>query len=146
MDPLLVYYSSTSGNTYRFINSLGIRSVRVPISMKDECPVIDEPYVLVCPTYADDDGSKAVPKQVIRFLNDARNREQMVGVIASGNRNFGDKFAYSGDVISRKCGVPCLYRFELSGTPTDTVNVRKGVERLWASLKKPQKIMRKTGS
>jgi len=35
------------------------------------------------------------------------------GVIASGNRNFGEAYGRAGDVIARKCGVPWLYRFEL---------------------------------
>lgn len=145
MDPLVVYYSSTSGNTYRFVDALGIRSVRIPISMKEECPVMNEPYVLICPCYADDDGSKAVPKQVIRFLNNPENREQMQGVIASGNRNFGKMFAHSGNIISKKCDVPCLYKFELSGTPTDVNNVRTGMDKLWASLI-PQQVIQKTGT
>lgn len=145
MDPLIVYYSSTSGNTYRFVNALGIRLIRIPISMKEECPVLNEPFVLICPCYADDDGSKAVPKQVIRFLNTPSNRQQMQGVIASGNRNFGEMFAHSGAVISKKCGVPCLYKFELSGTPTDVINVKEGMKKLWGSLK-PQEMMQQTGT
>ena len=31
-----------------------------------------------------------MPKQVIRFLNDAHNRALIRGVIAAGNTNFGD--------------------------------------------------------
>ena len=130
MDPLVVYYSSTSGNTFRFVEALGIRSIRIPISMKEEFPVMDEPFVLICPCYADDDGSKAVPKQVIRFLNNPQNRAQLQGVIGSGNRNFGKLFACSGNIIAKKCGVPCLYKFELSGTPTDVNNVKVGMEKL----------------
>lgn len=113
--------------------------------MKEECPVINEPYVLICPCYANDDGSKAVPKQVIRFLNNAGNRALMKGVIGSGNRNFGKLFAHAGDVIAKKCGVPCLYKFELSGTPVDVRNVKKGMEKLWESLKIEQPT-KKTGS
>ena len=143
MEQLLDYFSSKSLNTHRFVLSLDMRSVRIPISMKEEMPAITEPYVLICPTYADDDGSKAVPKQVIRFLNDPRNRELMQGVIASGNRNFGDLFAYSGAVISKKCKVPCLYKFELSGTLEDIKNVKQGMRKLWESLKqtKQQHLM-----
>ncbi|STD21840.1 ribonucleotide reductase stimulatory protein [Enterobacter asburiae] len=32
------------------------------------------------------------PRQVIRFLNDPHNRGLIRGVIAAGNRNFGDAF------------------------------------------------------
>lgn len=135
MDPLIVYFSSMSLNTHRFVEQLGFRARRIPISIKAaEMERVDEPFILICPTYADDDGSRAVPKQVIRFLNNPENRGNMQGVIASGNRNFGEMFAYAGHVISRKCGVPLLYKFELSGTPTDSVNIQNGVEKLWNSL------------
>lgn len=145
MEPLLVYYSSPSLNTHRLVYRLGIEAKRIPISMKQAMDVVDRPYVLVCPTYADDDGSKAVPKQVIRFLNNPEHRELMVGVIASGNRNFGDMFAYAGTVISKKCNVPFLYKFELSGTSDDIVNIKMGVEKLWNSLKQNGSLT-KTGT
>lgn len=136
MDPLIVYYSSKSGNTNRFVDALGIRSIRIPMTMKNDPIIIDEPYVLICPTYADDDGSKAVPKQVIRFLNQPENRLTLKGVIGSGNRNFGVLFAHASKIISEKCNVPLLYKFELSGTKTDIINVREGMEKLWRSLRK----------
>ena len=34
------------------------------------------------------------------------------------------------DVVSRKCGVPYLYRFELMGTPDDVEAVRAGLAEL----------------
>jgi protein involved in ribonucleotide reduction len=74
-----------------------------------------------------------VPKQVIRFLNDVRNRALIRGVIASGNLNFGRDFGRAGDVISAKCGVPYLYRFELMGTDEDVVWVREGLEEFEAA-------------
>ena len=134
MEPLIVYFSSTSGNTERFVDSLGIRSVRIPLSMKVDTLVINEPYVLISPTYANYDGSNAVPKQVIRFLNEEQNRKTLKGVIGSGNRNFGENFGLAGQIIAKKCNVPLLYRFELSGTQDDIRNVKQGMEKLWNSL------------
>jgi protein involved in ribonucleotide reduction len=128
---LLVYFSSKSENTRRFVSKLNIPAHRIPISPEDEMPEINEPYVLVVPTYADGEGRGAVPKQVIRFLNDEKNRGLIRGVIAGGNRNFGEFYAYAGDVISARCKVPCLYRFELMGTPDDVANVKSGMNKLW---------------
>lgn len=145
MEPLIVYFSSTSLNTHRFVEKLGIRALRIPVSVKAEELLVDESFVLISPTYADDDGSKAVPKQVIRFLNNPVNRNRMIGVISSGNRNFGDMFAHAGKVISKKCNVPLLYKFELSGTPDDIVNVQQGIEKLWNTLKQDKSI-RMTGT
>ena len=38
--PLLVYFSSVSGNTARFIEKLGMPAVRIPLQ-GDQPPVID---------------------------------------------------------------------------------------------------------
>lgn len=128
---MLVYFSSKSQNTHRFVNKIGLPSKRIPISPEDAMPDIDEPYVLVVPTFAADDGRGAVPKQVIHFLNNEKNRSFIRGVIAGGNRNFGQFYAYAGDVIAARCHVPCLYRFELMGTEDDVAKVRNGMEKLW---------------
>lgn len=130
----IIYYSSHSQNTHRFVERLGIPASRIPVSPQDGVPQATEPFVLITPTYADDEGRGAVPKQVIRFLNDAQNRELLQGVIAGGNRNFGRFFGYAGPVIAKKCNVPLLYRFELSGTEEDINNVQQGIEKLWQSL------------
>ncbi|MDF0595655.1 class Ib ribonucleoside-diphosphate reductase assembly flavoprotein NrdI [Psychromarinibacter halotolerans] len=130
----LVYYSSRSGNTARLVERLGLPAARVPISPADPMPVVDKPFVLVCPTFADGEGRGAVPKQVIRLLNDPATRALLRGVIAGGNRNFGTTFALAGDVISKKCGVPVLYRFELAGTDTDVTRIRSGLDRMRDTL------------
>jgi protein involved in ribonucleotide reduction len=133
--PLLVYFSSVSGNTARFIEKLGMRAVRIPLFPTQPMPDIDEPYVLVTPTYGGGQGrgeeKGAVPKQVIRFLNDEGNRRLLRGVISAGNTNFGDAYCAAGDIISRKCRVPHLYRLELFGTPEDVDRVSEGLERWW---------------
>jgi len=133
--PLLVYFSSVSGNTARFIEKLGMRAQRIPLRPTDSPLVIDEPFVLVTPTYGGGAGrgveKGAVPKQVIRFLNEERNRRHIRGVISAGNTNFGDAFCLAGDIISRKCDVPHLYRLEVFGTPDDVERVTEGLERWW---------------
>ncbi len=133
-EPLLVYFSSQSLNTHRFVEKLGIRALQIPLSSA-EIPLfhVDEEYILICPTFAGDDGRGAVPKQVIKFLNVPRHRSLLRGVIASGSRNFGRYFGYSGNVISKKCGVPLLYKFELMGTPEDVLKVRHGISTFWKS-------------
>ena len=136
--PLLVYFSSVSGNTARFIGkleNLGMRAVRIPLQPGQPMPEINEPFVLVTPTYGGGQGrgeeKGAVPRQVIRFLNDERNRSLIRGVIAAGNTNFGEHFCVAGDIISRKCQVPHLYRLEVFGTPEDVDRVSEGLERWW---------------
>ena len=127
----LVYYSSQSGNTHRFVAKLGVPAERIPMSPKDGEVVVDRPFILITPTFAGADGRGAVPKQVIRFLNDPNNRRLLRGVIGSGNINFGPMYAIGGREVSRKCGVPLLYKFELLGTNEDVLAVKNGLETKW---------------
>lgn len=127
----LIYFSSRSGNTARFVARLGRTASRIPIAPEEAMPAPRAPFVLISPTYADGMGRGAVHKQVIRFLNDPETRQYLRGVIASGNRNFGALFASAGDVIAKKCGVPLLYRFELAGTETDIARVSEGLDKFW---------------
>ncbi|MDR7081097.1 protein involved in ribonucleotide reduction [Arthrobacter ginsengisoli] len=135
----LIYFSSTSENTARFVRKLGIDAARIPLHPREPALVAIEPYVLVLPTYGGTGGEGSVPKQVIRFLNDPRNRQQLRGVIGAGNTNFGDNYCMAGDIIAAKCQVPHLYRFELMGTPEDVSRVQQGLEEFWTRLSQTQK-------
>ncbi|VTM21986.1 ribonucleotide reductase stimulatory protein [Raoultella terrigena] len=134
---LIVYFSSSSENTHRFVQRLGLPAVRIPLNERERIQV-DEPYILIVPSYGGGGTAGAVPRQAIRFLNDPHNRQFIRGVIASGNRNFGDAYGRAGDVVAQKCSVPYLYRFELMGTPHDVANVRKGVSEFWQQ--QPQNV------
>lgn len=127
----LVYFSSVSGNTARFVESLGRDADRIPLLASDEHLTVHEPYVLVLPTYGGGNGRGAVPKQVIRFLNDEHNRSLCRGVLAAGNTNFGTAYCLAGDIVAAKCKVPVLYRFELFGTPDDVSTVNHGLDEFW---------------
>ena len=127
----LVYFSSVSGNTKRFVEKLGMPARRIPLYAKEDPLVVDEEFVLVVPTYGGGNGRGAVPKQVIKFLNDERNRSRIRGVIGAGNTNFGEAYCLAGDIISAKCQVPHMYKFELFGTPRDVTRVHDGLEEFW---------------
>ena len=134
----LVYFSSASGNTHRFIEKLGRPASRIPLhghqdGVKQDTLHATEPYVLVIPTYGGGLNSDAVPKQVKRFLNDETNRSLIRGVIGAGNTNFGEAFCLAGDIVAAKCKVPHLYKFEVFGTPDDILAVDKGLDTFWIS-------------
>ena len=125
---MIVYFSSVSGYTHRFVEKLGLPARRIPIRPRvDGMLMIDEPAVLIVPTYGAGPHSKAVPKQVVQFLNVPENRAQVLGVIGAGNTNFGEAFGIAGDIISAKLQVPLLYRFEIFGTPEDVERVSEGI-------------------
>ncbi|WOC14935.1 class Ib ribonucleoside-diphosphate reductase assembly flavoprotein NrdI [Pseudochrobactrum sp. MP213Fo] len=130
---LLVYFSSGTQNTHRFVTKTGLPAERIECSMKADLLQITQPFVLVLATYAAGDGRGAVAKPVIRFLNDSGNRSLIRGVIAGGNRNFGATYGIAGNVISEKCQVPFLYRYELAGTEEDVINVQVGLQKFWAA-------------
>lgn len=127
----IVYFSSTSENTHRFVQKLTCVSHRIPLNLQEHM-VVDSEYILICPTYSGGgknthghvDTRGAVPKQVIHFLNDEHNRKLCRAVIGTGNTNFGDSFALAGPIIAAKVGVPLAYQFELSGTQEDVVRVQ----------------------
>lgn len=134
----LVYFSSSSGNTHRFIEKLGRPASRIPLhghidGVKQDTLHATEPFVLVLPSYGGGVSGDAVPKQVIHFLNDAQNRSLIRGVISAGNTNFGEAFCIAGDIVAAKCRVPHLYKFEVFGTPDDIIAVDKGLDHFWTS-------------
>jgi protein involved in ribonucleotide reduction len=108
-----------------------MKATRLPVDAGSEPPQVNEPFVLVLPTYGGGENKGAVPKPVIRFLNVEANRRLIRGVIAAGNTNFGTAFCIAGDIVASKCAVPLLYRFELLGTEEDVANVKEGLERFW---------------
>jgi protein involved in ribonucleotide reduction len=127
----IVYFSSATNTTHRFVEKLGMSAHRIPLRPADPFLRVDEEYVLVVPTYGGGNGRGAVPKQVIRFLNDEHNRSFIRGVIAAGNLNFGAAYCLAGEIIAAKCQVPYLYRFELLGTTEDVTRVREGLGQFW---------------
>jgi len=131
---ILVYFSSQSENTHRFVVRTGLPARRIPLDSNRRLQV-QEPYILVVPSYGGGTARGAVPKQVIQFLNDVSNRQLIRGVIAAGNRNFGEGHCLAGSIIEQQCQVPCLYRFELLGTADDIANVHPGVTQLWLQQK-----------
>ena len=128
----IVYFSSTSENTKRFVDKLGIKSTRIPLFAKEvEDFEVEKESILVLPTYGGGEDKRAVPKQVIKFLNNPANRAKIAGVVALGNTNFGETYCIAGDIVSEKLNVPLLYRVEILGTPDDVLEVKERISKLW---------------
>lgn len=137
----LIYFSSASDNTHRFVMKLGGDVARLPIYTYEETLLAQEPFVLVLPTYGGENRLGAVPKQVIKFLNVEQNRKLIRGVIGAGNTNFGETYCLAGDIVAEKCNVQHLYRFELMGTSDDVDRVREGLEEFWTRLSLTKKLL-----
>jgi protein involved in ribonucleotide reduction len=105
---MLVVFDSLTGNTKRFVDKLQLNSIKI-----HEGLVITDPYILI--TYTTGFGN--APKSTLEFLKS--NHEHLKGVAASGNKNWGNNYAMSADVVANTYNVPILLKFELSGTKQD---------------------------
>lgn len=133
----IVYFSSVTENTHRFASKLDVDTFRIPVKIdKQNIPVFDKDYILICPTYGggvsmghtivnQKKNSRPVPPQVRAFLSVPENKKHLMGVIATGNINFGADYCVAGEVISRRFGVPYLYRFEMMGSERDVDKVHE---------------------
>lgn len=136
----VVYFSSATGNTKHFVESVGHKSLRIPLYWEEDTEVYfdsrgyphgsvqaTEPYVLVVPAYGGGDVKKSVPKPVIFFLNDPENRALCRGVVGMGNKNFGVHYLISAKVVAQKLDVPLLMGAELMGSQESISSLRDGL-------------------
>lgn len=127
---MIVYFSNVTEYTHRFVQKLNTPTLqRIPLKKTENELLVHEPFILIVPTYKSNE-RRAVPPQVIRFLNNPDNRKHLKGVIGTGNTNFNKDYCKAAKDISIKCGVPVLYRLELLGTPEDVHNVNTIIRRL----------------
>jgi protein involved in ribonucleotide reduction len=131
--PLLVYFSSVSGNTARFIEKLGLppAASRLPTDpgSRSTSRSCSSPRPTGRAGARRREGRR--PQAGDPVPQRRAHRHLIRGVISAGNTNFGEHFCVAGDIISRKCTVPHLYRLELFGTPDDVARVSDGLERWW---------------
>lgn len=126
---MIAYFSNVSENTKRFVEKLEIPAERIPLRWDSASPlIINEPFVLVTPTYGGGKEESTVPKQVIKFLNIEQNRRNLIGIVGTGNTNFGEHYCRAADIISYKTDTPVLARVEIFGTPEDVKKVKEIIE------------------
>ena len=98
--------------------------------------IVNDYYVLMTPTYGSPTTSH-VPKIVQQFLNN--NGNTIIGVIGTGNTNFGKDYCKAAHIISNKYQVPILHRVELMGTTQDIQTIDQGIAKHWQTLKNMKK-------
>lgn len=128
------YFSSSSGLVRHFAERLG-RPVHNLAEREVRLSVADGPWVLLTPSYKTGNAANdTIPEGVRRFLRNDVNRRRLVGVMGSGNRNFGVYYQNACREIARQSGRPVLFEFELSGTPWDVEECRAILADLDAAL------------
>lgn len=118
----IAFYSIT-GQTKKFVIKTGLQAHEIT----NEFPQYDmrEKFILITPSYQD-----FMMDSLVDFLNYKDNKQNLVGLIGSGNRNFNDLFAQTAKKLSVTLNVPILYLLEFSGTAKDVQNVRNIVNKL----------------
>lgn len=115
----LVYYSMTN-NTKRFVDKLDDTLNISTIYSYDGY----SNYVLMTPTY----NVGQIPDDVQTFLDD--HSKSIIGVIATGNKNWGQTYALAGKKISVRYQTPLLHIMELSGNSKDVERVNYIIKEL----------------
>ena len=123
--PLIVYWSSNSGGTKRAAERLKTKTVELKNYNGTS------PYIIMCPSFDQPRGG-FTPKPVQAFLD--KHAANMIGVLPTGNVNFGEYFCQSGRDISNAHRVPIVYRIDLPGNAEDYINIDNGIEQHWQTL------------
>lgn len=124
---LVVYYSSRTENTHRFVGKLGLSNT-LRLQKGEIPPFVDEKFILICPSYGGGAVKGSIPPEVYGLLNRESNRANLLGVIGAGNTNFGTAYCQAAKMIAEKCEIPLLYTFELMGSTDDVDKIKRGVE------------------
>ena len=113
----IIVYSLT-GNCKRFVDMCEIPEEDV-IYLQDIDYDVNFDYILITPTF----GFGEVPVAVSKFLKE--NYKHLTGVVGSGNKNWGERFANAAEIISSKYSIPLLMKIELHGNKKDISEFKK---------------------
>ncbi len=132
------YYSSTSNLIRRFATRLSALDGRTVLDLSDREVRGQEAtgsWVLLTPSYkAGNDAQATLPAAVRAYLRSPSNRRRMVGIIGSGNRNFGPYYQAAARELAVASRRPVLFEFELAGTPEDVARCAEILRALDARL------------
>ena len=117
---MIVVYFTLTGNTEMFAKKLNAKTLK--ITKEDRELRINEPYLLLVPTYEPD--ATKTP-----FMFARNNTENLVGIVGSGNRNFGaDMFCYSATDLSKELNKPVVHMYEFQGSMNDVNKINEIVD------------------
>lgn len=111
---------SLSGNCRDFVNRLNFpEDSIIELTVNSFVPKLnDEKYILIVPTY-----DPPLTDVLFDFL-DENVSNNCIGIIGSGNRNFGEVgYIYTAKDLSKKYNIPVIYDFEYAGLESDIQSV-----------------------
>ena len=116
-----IVYDSLTGQGAKFSRSLGYETVDV-LDFED-CENIEGPLILV--TRSLNFGETPIEVQDLMEIH----HDKFIGVIATGNRNWGNNFGAGGEKMAVKYNLPLIHRYEGSGFPSDIVFVKDWIQK-----------------
>lgn len=121
-----IVYLSLTGQTKRlakkFKNPLwGTENTLSEIDISNPFLSVEEPYLLIVPSYEEAE----VEDAFIDFLETENNISNCVGMVGSGNLNFGELFLVTAKRLHEQYDIPILYKLEFHGTPRDIESIQK---------------------
>ena len=75
-----------------------------------------------------------LPSAVSHWLKNQQAQRYLVGVIGTGDINWGPEFCAAADEISRAHDVPVLHRIDRWGNEDDYTTINEGLDKHWAEL------------
>lgn len=97
------------------------------------------PYILITPTYTGNPNKGGyLPSQLRHWLNNKNAQQNLVGIIGTGDINWGKEFCAAADELSAQHGAPVLYRVDRWGNTNDHNNINNGIRTHWRTLLRMQ--------
>lgn len=75
-------------------------------------------------------GFGKVPDTTLQFLDNYANKINVLGTSVTGNRNWGEGYGRSANIIQEKYGIPNILIFEGRGFPSDVDKMVKYLDKL----------------
>ena len=116
---MIVIYDSLTGQTKRFATRLGLEAIAVSDFNFDR----DDKILLATRSH----GFGKIPDTTLNFLK--MWHKNVVGVVVSGNRNWGANYGAAGNKIEQQFEIPLIIKFEGPGFPEDREYVIKWINK-----------------
>lgn len=104
----MIAFASRTGNVRYICGQINLPNIEIKEGVK-----IATPFMLL--TYTD--GLGMVPHLVEQFMQ--LNHERCLGIVVSGNRNFGANFGAAGDKLAARYGIPLVCKMDMRGQQQD---------------------------
>ncbi len=119
---MIIYYDSLTGNTKRFVEKVKKQRPDWEIIKIVPKEKIERPGHLITFTI----GIGNIPLTTTVFVRN--NKDYLLSVSSTGNRNWGAHFGEAADKISKHYKIPFLMKVEMSGLQNDVEEFIRLVE------------------